>query len=386
MIVTAPHYYKEFQCIAGECPDTCCAGWEIAIDPKSLKKYRKRKGPFGNRLHNSIDWERGVFYQYGHRCAFLNDENLCDLQAEGGEGMLCKTCRRYPRHVEEFEGVREISLSLSCIQSAKIILGCKEPVRFVSREREGREENFPDFDYFLYTKLIDSRDLMFRILQNREMDLRLRMLMVLSLSHDLQRRIDEGRLFEADGLLERYGHPGAGERFRRRTEGMGFGPIRRFAAMDKALEILSFREVLNPSWTPKLAGLRQALFGQGPGAYGRWREEFGRWLRGQNELDWQVLGEQLMVYFVYTYYCGAVYDERAYTRMKFAVFAVLAIQELAFGRWIAGGGKLSFEEFADLAHCFSREVEHSDPNKNLLMERLKEQWDYRMETLAGIIL
>ena len=99
MIVTAPHYYKEFQCIAGECPDTCCAGWEIAIDPKSLKKYRKRKGPFGNRLHNSIDWERGVFYQYGHRCAFLNDENLCDLQAEGGEGMLCKTCRRYPRHV-----------------------------------------------------------------------------------------------------------------------------------------------------------------------------------------------------------------------------------------------------------------------------------------------
>ena len=45
MIVTAPHYYKEFQCIAGECPDTCCAGWEIAIDPKSLKKYRERKGP-----------------------------------------------------------------------------------------------------------------------------------------------------------------------------------------------------------------------------------------------------------------------------------------------------------------------------------------------------
>ena len=93
-----------------------------------------------------------------------------------------------------------------------------------------------------------------------------------------------------------------------------------------------------------------------------------------------------MVYFVYTYYCGAVYDERAYTRMKFVVFAVSVIQELAFGRWIAGGRKLSFEEFADLAHCFSREVEHSDPNKNLLMERLKEQWDYRMETLAGIIL
>lgn len=48
--------------------------------------------------------------------------------------------------------------------------------------------------------------------------------------------------------------------------------------------------------------------------------------------------------------------------------------------------KLTFEDFADVAHCFSREVEHSDLNKNLLMDRLEEQWDYRMETLAGIIL
>ena len=38
MLYTIPHYYNRFQCMAGSCPDTCCAGWEIAIDPKSLKK------------------------------------------------------------------------------------------------------------------------------------------------------------------------------------------------------------------------------------------------------------------------------------------------------------------------------------------------------------
>ena len=72
--------------------------------------------------------------------------------------------------------------------------------------------------------------------------------------------------------------------------------------------------------------------------------------------------------------------------MKFAVCGTLMIQELAFGRWLCSGKKLTFEDFADVAHCFSREVEHSDLNKNLLMDRLEEQWDYRMETLAGIIL
>ena len=205
MLYTIPHYYNRFQCMAGSCPDTCCAGWEIAIDPKSLKKYRKMHGPLGNRLHNSIRWERGVFRQYGRRCAFLNEEGLCDLQAEGGEGMLCQTCRLYPRHVEEFEGVREISLSLSCIRAAQTILGCREPVRFLRRERESPEETFEDFDYFLYTKLTDSRDLALAILQNRTMDINVRMLMALSLAHDVQRRIQAGRLFEVDALLTRYG-------------------------------------------------------------------------------------------------------------------------------------------------------------------------------------
>lgn len=50
MQYTAPHYYKKFQCIGGDCPDTCCAGWQIQIDPASLRKYRKTKGPLGSLL------------------------------------------------------------------------------------------------------------------------------------------------------------------------------------------------------------------------------------------------------------------------------------------------------------------------------------------------
>ena len=98
----SPKYFYDFQCKAGECEDTCCAGWKIAIDPVSLKKYRKYPGFFGNRLRNSVDWETKSFDQYHRRCALLNDENLCDIYIEAGPGMLCKTCTRYPRHYEEF--------------------------------------------------------------------------------------------------------------------------------------------------------------------------------------------------------------------------------------------------------------------------------------------
>ena len=38
MLYTIPDYYKEFQCIADKCEDTCCAGWQIVVDKKSLNK------------------------------------------------------------------------------------------------------------------------------------------------------------------------------------------------------------------------------------------------------------------------------------------------------------------------------------------------------------
>ena len=39
MQYSIPDYYKEFHCIADQCEETCCAGWQIQIDPASLKKY-----------------------------------------------------------------------------------------------------------------------------------------------------------------------------------------------------------------------------------------------------------------------------------------------------------------------------------------------------------
>ena len=91
-----PHFYDQFVCTAGDCPDTCCAGWQIVIDEDSLERYGNEKSEFGKRLRNSIDWEEECFYQNNRRCAFLNDENLCDLYKELGPDSLCDTCRLYP--------------------------------------------------------------------------------------------------------------------------------------------------------------------------------------------------------------------------------------------------------------------------------------------------
>ena len=204
MLYTIPDYYHEFSCIAGECEDTCCAGWQIVADEAALKKYKKVTGSFRKRLRKSINWKEGTFKQdKNKRCAFLNDENLCDMYTALGEKSLCRTCKMYPRHVEEFEDVREMTLSVSCPEVARILLGKKEPVRFLTYE-SNKEEEYDDFDPFLYSKLVDARKVMINILQDRSKRLDLRVGLVLAIAHDLQVRIKREDIFSIDDVFEKY--------------------------------------------------------------------------------------------------------------------------------------------------------------------------------------
>lgn len=188
MLCTIPDYYKEFSCIAADCEDTCCAGWQIVIDEKSKRRYAKAATGLNNieknlarELRRCVNWREGVFRQDTEkRCAFLNQNNLCRLYQMAGPDSLCRTCKMYPRHIEEFEGVREITLSLSCPEAARIILGKKNPVHFLSYEKPG-EEDYGDFDLFFYSQLVDARESILKMLQDRNLSIHHRMALALAI-------------------------------------------------------------------------------------------------------------------------------------------------------------------------------------------------------------
>lgn len=380
MQYTVPHYYSRFACTADACPDTCCAGWQIVIDRKSLAKYKKVDSPFGNRLKNGIDWKEGVFRQYQRRCEFLNEANLCDIYAEIGPDMLCRTCRNYPRHIEEFEGLREISLSLSCPEAAKIILGLDEPVQFLTKETE-KEESYEDFDFLLFTKLCDTRDLLFRILQNRAYPMKLRMAISAALAHDVQIRISRNEMFGIDDILSRYESGRTYAYFEKKLQGFEGRAEERFSLIQEFGRALDYLEVLRPEWSELLKSLRNALYSDGADAYAASRREFAEYLEQREQYL-----EQLMIFWVFTYFCGAVYDEHAESKMKLALFSTLMILELAHGMWLRQGKRLSFEEFADLAHRYAREIEHSDPNLNTLEEVFQRDKKYHLEQFLICIM
>ena len=262
-----PHYFNEFRCVAGECEDTCCAGWAIMIDEEHLENYKALEGPFGNRVKNSINWEEGCFCQYDRRCAFLNENNLCDMHIEGGEYMLCDTCRDYPRHREEFEGVREGSLSLSCIEAAKLILGCKDPVEFITMEDDEEDEDFEDFDFLLYTKLMDARDKMIKFLQNRDVDIMMRISLVLDLAQNMQKALEADELFNMDDMIEAFGTMDEILAFQKNIQLKPVGENEYCSSMRKIFRTFNKLEVLKEDWKDYVKKAEQTLYSAGQKAY-----------------------------------------------------------------------------------------------------------------------
>ena len=385
MIYTVPEYYNQFQCLASACPATCCAGWQIVIDEKTQEKYRNYKGSFGNRLKNSIDWKDGTFQQYHGRCAFLNEENLCDIHIEAGHDALCRTCRRYPKHVEVYENEREVSLSLSCPAAAKLIMGQKQPCRFRSVENGG-EESEKDFDEFLYSALQDCRKVMLTLAQDRSVSLQLRMARILALAHDVQNRIERNRVFEVETVLERYQRPQARE--------LLDAKLCRFAEQSKQqrgarawledwitvrwrmLDLFREFEVLDPLWTEDLQMYRRCLYEKGCATY---LDQELQWTERSEE--WETEYEQILVYFLFTYFCGAVYDGDVMRKVQMAVESVLILSELGMAAWMQEGTMPTFEDRMRLAWRYSRELEHSDPNL-AAMERVLGEWpEYGFEPM-----
>ena len=376
-----PHFYDKFVCTAGDCPDTCCAGWQIMIDDASLEKYKNVQGEFGKRLHNSINWEEECFCQNERRCAFLNDENLCDLYKALGPDALCDTCRLYPRHTEEFEGLRELSLSLSCPEAAKIILSCKEPVWFLEEETD-EEDDFDEFDFMMFSRLEDTRDVLFSVLQDRNLSLTIRMAACEQLAERYQICMEKGREFEIDDLLqecERHHREGTLREFISESlseKGVDAASFHQWEWQKEELQVLYGLERLRPEWDQVLDGAEKWLYQGSEETYHKICEEFHKAYGslGSHKEEWENLGEQLLMFFVYTYFCGAVYDDMVCSKMELALFSVRWIQEFLMVRWLENGKKLSMKDVEEISWRYAREVEHSDDNLNALEDWLFERY------------
>jgi lysine-N-methylase len=81
MKLYAPKYYKNFKCIADKCEHSCCIGWEIDIDGKTLDKYKALKNGYGDVINKSISAKDTPHFILKDRdkCPHLHEQGLCKI-------------------------------------------------------------------------------------------------------------------------------------------------------------------------------------------------------------------------------------------------------------------------------------------------------------------
>lgn len=333
MKLVFPSYYKAFKCDAGECKDTCCAGWQIVVDEGSAKKYSLISGEIGEKLCREMKKDSDgatIFKLNKGRCPFLNQQNLCDIYSHLGESYLCKTCKNFPRFIEEYALVREVGIGLACPQGAKLILKDKA-MTFENEEIEGLVSP-NEIDPKCYFSLIALRSKLIDAFKNSEMPFKSKLSYALALSQKAQKYMNKKQYDKIKNLCQSNEHLKLNVKKNKTAQPM--------------FKILNSLEILTPKWR-ELISLKSFELG----------DDFSGF-------------ENIAVYFIYRYFLKAVFDGDLITKVKFCVFSCVSINVLCQA-FYQKTGAFNEDVLADIAHLFSKEVEYCQENMSHVYKALK---------------
>ncbi len=194
MILRTPTFYKDFKCIAGDCPDSCCQGWEVDADEHSLEYYKTLTGDIKSRIDSVLDKDEfgNTIFRLADkkRCPFLNNENLCDMHIAIGGEHTPYTCRMFPRFINDFGGTREMGVSFSCPVASDMIWSLTEPMAFCD-EINDLPPQLNEIDAQTYFYLAKARKKAFEIVQDRTLPINERLINLLNFGLEVQADLEE---------------------------------------------------------------------------------------------------------------------------------------------------------------------------------------------------
>ncbi|MDY7063492.1 MAG: flagellin lysine-N-methylase [Sarcina ventriculi] len=364
MKVRVPSYFDDFKCIAQRCEDTCCAGWGIVIDEITNERYKNVNNEFGEVLKSKIIKDEDgdvVFLLNNGNCSFLNKHNLCDIYSNLGEDYLCHTCKEYPRYTEEFFDLKEVGISLSCPESARIILKSEENFNFKLSESTTENILESDIDKDVFLNFLNCRSVIFSILQKKHLGLDIRICIILKFVKEIQDKIDLGDMAEIVDVIEEYNN----EKFLDKiikslsTYKQKYGD--KYKNIYKYFKV--YKDIRHINENDPLC-LNNALkyFKENENLLTYKHKEFDDYYKKS-----LFKFENILVYFIFRYFMKAIFDYDVSAKIKLAIISMLMIKELSIVRWIEKGNFIE-EDLVDIAHMYSKDVEHSDENIEALQE------------------
>lgn len=331
MLTRFPDYYDQFQCLAGDCPDTCCGQWNIVLDAAARARFDRLEGALGERLRAVIapvDGEDCIVLKDG-RCPMLTEGGLCALILDHGPDFICDVCQVHPRFTEIYGGLQETALDLSCPEAARLLLDREAPLTFVtSTDDTPPEPN--DLDPALFRALLTGRETAIAIMQDRNCAFSDRLALLLCFADRLDRNLHSpARCLALCGCF-------SGAAYRRRQL-RRIRRLRRYGTMTSVRQLLLAMEPLNEQFSLQIRELEKVPLE--PNA---------------------VALEQLTVHYLYRRWLKAACDDRLWRQAAASVVSVLSIAALA----------RTTGDLKEAARLYTKNVEHSEENVALLLRAM----------------
>ena len=351
MKLVMPSYCKTFRCIADKCKDNCCIGWEIDIDTSSAEYYENVKGSFGEKLRqNIIKSEVCSFKLKGERCPFLNDNNLCEIIINLGEDKLCQICNDHPRFFEWYSDIKEGGIGLCCEEGARIIVPNKE--KFSTYEELCSDEGCDDYNESLYDMLTFARDEIIKTLEDTSVSFKARLCSVINYTCELQSMADNYQ-FDKKPITALY-------------------PAEETTAQVKDfLECFACLEPIDEHWQKYLSNLIDSS------------DTLQKKLLSYDR-DFELYLKNIAVYFIWRYFLKGVYDEEFLSKV-ILMAASCAMIKLMYINELTLGSPLSDESCSMIAKRYSKEIEYSQDNLDMIYDMVYENPAFSAKNILSIL-
>lgn len=380
MKVRVPNYFNEFRCIASECEDTCCAGWEIVIDDETHDYYEKVEGEFGEILRSKIvkSDEENVFLLNNGNCSFLNDKKMCEIYINLGEEHLCYTCQQFPRYTEEFLDLKEVGISLSCPEAARIILRKPENTSFKLSEDEDCFDEGIDED--VLSDFLACREIVFNIIERKDLNLGTKAALALKFVKEVQNKIDLGDMDEIQELIEEYKEESflniilkEVEEFKGK-EDIKHKNLCEYFNVYKNIKHINANDPL---------GLNKALsYIQGnKELYLSKHKEFNEYYKED-----LYKFKNILIYFIFRYFMKSIFDYDMSAKIKLSIISTLIIKELAVVRFIENKDVFTEEDMVEVSRMYSKDIEHSDENIDTLQEIFETEELFEVDEILSMLM
>ncbi len=322
MLTVKPNYYHNFKCLMGECPSSCCIMWQVVVDDKSLDYYNSLNTPYGEYIRSKITDIQGepCFKVENGRCAFLNENNLCNMYMNIGQENGAETCRTFPDFKFVGQDIQLLGKSASCPFVARKILE-EEPELHLQGECENPLEK-------------EVLDLWFLI------------------RNELKAKTEQGS-FDILSYVKDYQESICGS----------FGIEEPFVPLDyKGIEdflgTLSSLSVLTEEWAEILDELQSF----------QWSVEenmkFSDFVAMENR---EKSFDNILLYFIYRYMMDYISQGNLVLPVKFALISTRIIYSICLVAYCKTG-ELTLEQQARYFYLYSKEVEHNNENLEIFFE------------------